>query len=695
MRIKFEVLMWSLLYALAILVVALRILSPILVGLVLVLLTVVYHISLHFQIGKLVREVVRFIEGFLFAYGIPILIVFVSVKLIQYEHTSLLLPILPGIIFLGLFLPLAFISGIRRSLSVEAPTGIKEDILKIIPVYITIALRDMKKRPLTTSFTAVSLISIILATMLFVSIASAPVLVESGKVLSDSHGNIIIVKGELEKIQLEAGRHAMIPSMIPKAVIYKTSLIGNVSQSSMLYMDVLPQAHIRFSGRSIPMYCVYSVTGSNSSFDYTLLSATLKEGVLPSFSGNEIVVSESFCEKFNVTIGSIIELEIDVTKLRLPLIICGVFQDDAIASIRDVDGSHIHPIVTVYTPNYKEEPLSTEYTFIVSLPIANLMKLPVRKVTLEMFPSVNVFKVAKEFADTAKMLGIVVEAVSGKQLSMFYFSTSNVIYNMNFLFIVSTLAFLITINTILSNIYERKRELSTFSSLGASPSVILLSVIIESLILGLISGVVGSFLSFFVIVLAEKTKYASTNLILKATFSIDRLLLGICLASMASILAAIIPAHKASLMVTPSLRRKWVPSMKKKLSKDIYKEYFNIKLSWSEFDDLLMFLKDRLKVKSGLVSTSGIKIVEKQLSDGRRLKYIFLKYTIIGEQAVVVDVLTTVQGRGRKDSTGPEEIIMTAIPVFPLFKSKRKGIYAYEALSRVREAILEWKLRRK
>ncbi len=694
MKISYRILLWAVLYSIAILVLLLNICSPTLFGLAMILLVIVYHIFSPLQVGKLARAFVKFLESFLLVYGVPVLIVFISVKLMHYERASQLLPILPGAIFFGLFLPLAFISGIRRSLSMETPAGVKEDILKIVPVYITIALRDMRKRPLTTSFTAISLISIILATMLFVSVASAPVLVESSRILSNSYENTIVVKGELEKIQLEAGKQTMIPSIIPKTIIYKTSLMGNVSQSSMLYMDIYPQAHLRCSGRSIPMQCVYSLIGSNSSYDYIVFKNAIKVGLLPSISGNEIAVSESFSKSYNLTIGSIIELEIGITGLKLPVIISGIFYDEAITSIKDLDGSIIHPRVKTYTPKYKEEPLSPEFTFIVSLPIANLMKLPVRKLTLHMFSNVDVFKVAREFADSTKMLGIVVEAINERQLSIFYFSTSNVVYNMNFLFIVSTLAFLITINTILSNIYERKRELSTFSSLGASPSVILLSVVIESLILGVISGVAGSILSFFIIMLAEKTRYATTSLILKATFSIDKLLLGVSLASFASMLAAIIPAYKASLMVTPSLRRKWVPSVKKRLSKDVYKEYFNIRLSWSEFDDLLNYLKERLKVKSGLVSTSDIRIIEKQFSDGRYLKYIFLKYTIIGEQAIVVDVLTTVQGRGRKNSYGPEEVLMTAIPVFPLFKSKRKGIYAYEALSRVREAILEWKLKK-
>ncbi len=694
MKINYRVLLWVVLYSIAIPVILSNIWSPTLFGIAMILLVIIYHVFFPLQVGRLARAFVKFLESFLLAYVIPVLIVFISVKLIHYERTSQLLPILPGIIFFSLFLPLAFISGIRRSLSMETPASIKEDILKIVPAYITIALRNMRKRPLTTSFTAVSLISIILATMLFVSVASAPVLVESSKTLSNSYENTIVVKGELEKIQLEAGKQTMIPSMIPKTIIYKTSLMGNVSRSSMLYMDIYPQAHLRCSGRSIPMQCVYSLIGSNTSYDYIVFKNAIKVGLLPSISGSEIAVSESFSKSFNLTIGSVIELEIDITGLRLPVVISGIFYDDAIISIRDLDGSNIHPSVKTYAPEYREEPLPPEFTFIVSLPIANLMKLPVRKLTLHMFSNVDVFKIAKEFADSTKTPGIVVEAINGRRLSFFYFSTSHIVYNMNFLFIVSALAFLITINTILSNVYERQRELSTFSSLGASPSVILLSVIIESLILGVISGVAGSILSFFVIMFAEKTKYATTSLILKATFSIDKLLLGVGLASLASTLAAIIPAHKASLMVTPSLRRKWVPSVKKKLSKDIYKEYFNIKLSWSEFDDLLNYLKERLNVKSGLVSTSDIKIIEKLFSDGRYLKYIFLKYTIIGEQAIVVDVLTTVQGRGRKDSYGPEEVLMTAIPVFPLFKGKRKGVYAYEALSRVREAILEWKLKK-
>jgi hypothetical protein len=127
-----------------------------------IILVIIYHVFAPLQIGKLACAFVKFLESFLLAYGIPVLIVSISVKLIHYERVSQLLPILPGIIFFGLFLPLAFISGVRRSLSMETPTGVKEDILRIVPVYIAIALRDMRKRPLTTSFTAISLISMLM-----------------------------------------------------------------------------------------------------------------------------------------------------------------------------------------------------------------------------------------------------------------------------------------------------------------------------------------------------------------------------------------------------------------------------------------------------------------------------------------------------------------------------------------------------
>ncbi|RLG63213.1 hypothetical protein DRO21_06315, partial [archaeon] len=116
------------------------------------------------------------------------------------------------------------------------------------------------------------------------------------------------------------------------------------------------------------------------------------------------------------------------------------------------------------------------------------------------------------------------------------------------------ICYLIIANSMLTSIYERRREFSIFSALGLNPSHIKYLLITEAILLGLAGGGVGYLagLSLANIIVRGKLLFG-----LKINITPMWATTSLVLSMLLMILSVIYPAEKASLQVVPSLERKW------------------------------------------------------------------------------------------------------------------------------------------
>lgn len=110
-------------------------------------------------------------------------------------------------------------------------------------------------------------------------------------------------------------------------------------------------------------------------------------------------------------------------------------------------------------------------------------------------------------------------------------------------------------SVMLGGVYERKKEVSTYSALGLSPMHVALMFLAESVTYSVLAAVVGYTLGITVVSLLPglQPNYSASYVLLAVGFSM--------LAIMASTLY---PARQAARLVTPSLARKWELTTKPK-----------------------------------------------------------------------------------------------------------------------------------
>jgi len=124
-----------------------------------------------------------------------------------------------------------------------------------------------------------------------------------------------------------------------------------------------------------------------------------------------------------------------------------------------------------------------------------------------------------------------------------------IVSGLNLLLIPLAIVILAIFNTFLASVYERTKEIKTFSAVGLSPTGVAGMFIAEALTFGLISAVAGYVLGIGLVKLLPES--------FTPNYSTAVIVIVIGLSIIAIIIASFYPALMASRLVTPSLERKW------------------------------------------------------------------------------------------------------------------------------------------
>lgn len=113
---------------------------------------------------------------------------------------------------------------------------------------------------------------------------------------------------------------------------------------------------------------------------------------------------------------------------------------------------------------------------------------------------------------------------------------------------------LITLNTMISHVYERKREIGTYTSVGLAPAHVGFLFIVEALSLGVISTVIG-----YIVAQLSAHFLAGSSLFSQLTFNYSSLASIVCMFLVFSVvfLAALYPARVATNIAMPDVNRIW------------------------------------------------------------------------------------------------------------------------------------------
>ena len=229
--------------------------------------------------------------------------------------------------------------------------------------------------------------------------------------------------------------------------------------------------------KSIEITCLIDIINDElyiTSIDDTLWdSISISKGSIPN-NINEIVISNTYAQTYNLTIGSNINEKI----------IVGIYDNNTL-------NNNIYYAYTVST-NYKNENVSFYITYENLNNIYNKIYNTAEELGLETIPIPSNLILYENTSINTSYLQVL-----GKFPS---FDTTLAVYAFIFfiLFVISLFCILIVRNAFTINLVERKKQFATLRSIGASKLQIIKMVIIEAFMLSVIAIPIGIILSIII-----------------------------------------------------------------------------------------------------------------------------------------------------------------------------------------------------
>ncbi len=351
---------------------------------------------------------------------------------------------------------------------------------------------------------------------------------------------------------------------------------------------------------------------------------------------DSVLISDKIAKELNIK-----KEDIGIAKVNVygkQFTVKGMFDSKKFGEIKDLDNERLTPVDFSVLPEKEISQMKTEKTAqIFSSQIQlrsfthtepeNTLIMPFKKVmdlkgTLHSiavkFTSSESPKVLVEEFIT-KLAGIVFAGFEGKTIvySSIGFTSFGGISN---ILIPILIAALIVLNTMLGSVYERIREIGTYSAVGLAPVHIASLFFAESLVYAVLGAVSGYLLGQIVIKILM-----NANLLkgLVLNYSSLSAVISTIIIVLTVLLSTLYPARKASQMAVPDVTRKWILPPPKG---DEWEFEFPFTVSENEALGLATFLTEYFNtfqdVSLGNFYTSGAKLYYEKLSSGKNKYFV-------------------------------------------------------------------------
>jgi len=409
----------------------------------------------------------------------------------------------------------------------------------VVPIF-SIAKRNIRRRKLRFAFTLVSLTVLVMSFVSLTSFSNGYGLVVSKVSGHASPDDSVLIRSQ--------GYTQMEPISIPTREIESGWLDRQLES-----VAVSPKVENTPTLRA-PYYLgatrVFGVLGIDPDQETSIIPIgdALQEGALPSTSG--IVISEALKSELDVEIGYTLYLN------DRPLIVEGVMDDGAILGLREIDGSSYLPSKLVNIAPVGEIPeivlklcepsefIMVHYSTALTLALTGITRIAV---SVEPGYDAQIFaeRLALERGYTAWSSSP--EGIHQAALGSFFEGKGMP------LLVPWAIVVLNVVLTMLNSMYERREEIHILSSVGLNPAQIAAIFMSEAAIVGFTAGGLGYLgglgvykgLAFFGLALEVRQKVS-------AFWSLASI--GI---AMTAVLMGAYVALRSSIVITPSLMRRW------------------------------------------------------------------------------------------------------------------------------------------
>jgi ABC-type lipoprotein release transport system permease subunit len=368
---------------------------------------------------------------------------------------------------------------------------------------------------------------------------------------------------------------------------------------------------------------IMGVIGMNPTTESEIiqLEAVLVEGVLPSENG--IMISRRLQKDLDVILGDLLSLG------NYDLQLQGIFDDGSMQKLMDFDGNNYLPKKIVNQnpegeiPILVEEICSPNEVAIVHLSKAKDMPiLGISRIDVKPAPTANVNELAERLA-LERGFKVWASTSNGIHLAQL----SNYLEGKGLPLIIPwAIVVLNVVITMLNSLFERRKEIGILSSVGLNPAQISGIFVAEAMIIGLIGGGAGYLLGLG---LYKGMAYIGATLEVHQKISAFWSLASIGL-SISAVLTGAMAALKSSVVITPSLMRRWRIDRNQTHFNEPWRMEIPVKLlprEKSEFQNFALDFLEDLK-NHPLKVTSQIKLRE---DEATRIDFIYRSAQSTGE----------------------------------------------------------------
>jgi len=463
----------------------------------------------------------------------------------------------------------------------------------IVPVF-RIAKRSLKRRRLRFLLTLLSLTVLVMS---FVGLTS----------LSEGYGLMIVKSSSVTPHQGLLLRASTWTDAEPTFITFVNSEVEWLSrQPGVLGVSVkvenTPQqrALITISGNRI-----YSIIGVDSKAESNILplSTVLSEGKLPGPGG--VALTTSLATSIGLKLGDKVKLRDQTLTLE------GLLDDFSFSSLTDLDGSSYIPDKWVNLsppgdpPYWERQMTPASEAVIIDPSTASLLQvLGVTRIALNVTPDGQ-----DPFAERLALeRGYKVWSASG--FGVVFAALGSYLEGKGLPLVIPwAIVVLNVVVTMLNSLFERRREISILSSVGLNPAEIASIFVAEASITGFIAGGLGYLAGLAFYKLMPLLGLAlEVHQKVSAVWSLAAI--GI---SISAVLVGALAALRSSIVITPSLTRKWKLDDSMGGFDKPWEVPVPVRLEPEEVDSFVGYLQERLRgLENDLVKvTSNVKVEER------------------------------------------------------------------------------------
>ena len=467
------------------------------------------------------------------------------------------------------------------------------------------------------------------------------------------------------------------------AYLYKSRPIARAStmdRDGWVYLYVL-----RANGRSFEVHGVLGIVPSAERQVMPIESIIVEGRLMEDGESEAVLISDEASRALGVSVGDAVELRSPITgETVMRLTVVGVFSSRSMEELYDTTGRPYRTYtyrVAEISPSggisWQLLPSRGAYVIVVSREAAWRLGTYLARVAI---PAGSLGEAKRMAEALARYLDLGVSlAHDGESVLVSQISGLRVTGEASLVPIA--ICYLIIANSMLTSVYERRREFGIYSALGLNPSHIKYLLIAEAALLGITGGGVGYLAGLSLANMIVRWRLlAGLKINVTPLWAVGSLVLSMVLV----MLSVIYPAEKASLQVVPSLERRWRfrGNIRRGLVEDLPSRV-EAHLIW----DFVEFVRRRVEVAFppySLYLRSSSRIEERKVARGHRVDVVIIA-EIISEIASGAEFrLICERGEG-------ERLYRLRLSVRPLaVAGSRYKWLVYTVTDEIRKAILAW-----